>query len=269
MPPRSLHSPVLGTWEWFKLSPPEIERSSGGRTQLLALLIRPSWIFSVVLIRTKTRYSRHRDKKIRTFSLNFLLRGSQGSMVSNPKVEKKSGARIGSSLVLVQKKVFLLFSDIPFPDIKEMPNCFSRLPYFNQGFPIGLPCRNWIEVGLRLRLRLLLELAVGNFPQGFKIHLSGSFQAVRLALFSSFTSLRTDELLLIETRPSYLSSVQGLKYYVIFIDNYSQGSVGCSLWGKGRPLLLLLTKREQPALQANREPPARFESLRAGKRRSR
>jgi hypothetical protein len=40
--------------------------------------------------------------------------------------------------------------------------------------------------------------------------------------------LRTDELLLIETRPSYLSSVQGLKYYVIFIDNYSQGSVGCS-----------------------------------------
>ncbi|AEC06094.1 unnamed protein product [Arabidopsis thaliana] len=245
MPPRSLHSPVLGTWEWFKLSPPEIERSSGGRTQLLALLIRPSWIFSVVLIRTKTRYSRHRDKKIRTFSLNFLLRGSQGSMVSNPKVEKKSGARIGSSLVLVQKKVFLLFSDIPFPDIKEMPNCFSRLPYFNQGFPIGLPCRNWIEVGLRLRLRLLLELAVGNFPQGFKIHLSGSFQAVRLALFSSFTSLRTDELLLIETRPSYLSSVQ--------------------VWGKGRPLLLLLTKREQPALQANREPPARFESLRAGK----
>ena len=99
---------------------------------------------------------------------------------------------------------------------------------FSQGFPIGLPCRNWIEVGLRLRLRLLLELAVGTFPQGFKIPLSGSFQAVRLALFSSFTSLRTDELLLIETRPSYLSSVQGLKYYVIFIDNYSQGSVGCS-----------------------------------------
>ena len=37
------------------------------------------------------------------------------------------------------------------------------------------------------------------------------------------------------------------------------------MWGKGRPLLLLLTKREQPALQADREPRP-FESLRAGKR---
>lgn len=37
------------------------------------------------------------------------------------------------------------------------------------------------------------------------------------------------------------------------------------VWGKGRPLLLLLTKREQPALQADREPRP-FESLRAGKR---
>ncbi|ESQ50965.1 hypothetical protein EUTSA_v10023097mg, partial [Eutrema salsugineum] len=56
---------------------------------------------------------------------------------------------------------------------------------FSQGFPIGLPCRNWIEVGLDAPEEpLLLELAVGNFPQGFKIHLSGSFQAVRLALFS-------------------------------------------------------------------------------------
>lgn len=39
------------------------------------------------------------------------------------------------------------------------------------------------------------------------------------------------------------------------------------VWGKGRPLLLLLTKREQPALQANIEPPpVSFESFRAGKR---
>lgn len=27
------------------------------------------------------------------------------------------------------------------------------------------------------------------------------------------------------------------------------------VWGKRRPLLLLLTKGEEPALQANREPP--------------
>ena len=36
-----------------------------------------TYLAQKVLIRTKTRYSRHRDKKIRTFSLNFLLRGSQ------------------------------------------------------------------------------------------------------------------------------------------------------------------------------------------------
>ncbi|RID55976.1 hypothetical protein BRARA_G03209, partial [Brassica rapa] len=51
---------------------------------------------------------------------------------------------------------------------------------FSQGFPIGLPCRNWIEVGLDAPEEpLLLELALHNLIYFHSLYI---YHLIKLAL---------------------------------------------------------------------------------------